>query len=192
MSSDQVRSYNRFECAVFSKTKEAFGGLSNMAAGFPICINGTRIRTSEALYQACRYPHLQEIQRQIINDKSPMTAKMKSKPFRKDSRPDWNRVRVNIMRWCLRVKLAQNWNEFSHLLLLTLDRPIVELSHKDSFWGAKVLDETTLVGVNALGRLLMELREEIKLDVRDQFSHVVPPDIPDFLLYGERIDPLEE
>jgi type I restriction enzyme S subunit len=35
---------------------------------------------------------------------------MRSKPFRKDSRPDWDAVRVKIMRWSLRVKLTQNWN----------------------------------------------------------------------------------
>jgi hypothetical protein len=29
---------------------------------------------------------------------------------------------VKIMRWCLRVKLAQNWREFSRLLLATGER----------------------------------------------------------------------
>ena len=65
-----------------------------------------------------------------------------------------------VMRWCLRVKLAQIWDEFSRLLLATGDRPIVEESRKDEFWGAKVVNTDTLVGVNALGRLLMELREK--------------------------------
>jgi predicted NAD-dependent protein-ADP-ribosyltransferase YbiA (DUF1768 family) len=86
--------YKRAESAVFSKTKEAFGGLSNMAAGFPIRVNGVRILTSEALYQASRFPHLPDVQRLIIEQLSPMTTKMKSKPYRKDSRPDWDRVRI--------------------------------------------------------------------------------------------------
>lgn len=183
----QIRTYNRYESAVFSKTKEAFGGLSNMAAGFPIYINDIRIRTSEALYQACRYPHMPDIQKQIIIDKSPMTAKMKSKPHRKESREDWDRVRVNVMRWCLRVKLVQNWNEFSRLLLITFDKPIVEQSKKDDFWGAKEIDEKTLVGMNVLGRLLMELREEIKEGKWDQMTKVYPPDIPNFRLYEKEI-----
>ena len=39
------------DCAVFRKTHEKNGGLSNMAAGYPVYFNGTQIRTSEALYQ---------------------------------------------------------------------------------------------------------------------------------------------
>lgn len=186
-SNAQIRTYKRAEAAIFSKTKEAFGGLSNMAAGFPIRINGVRILTSEALYQACRFPHLQKVQRVIIGQFSPMTAKMKSKLFRKDSRPDWDRVRVKIMRWCLRVKLAQNWNKFSQLLISTGERAIVEESRKDDFWGAKVVDEDTLIGMNVLGRLLMELREEVRHRGSEEFSHVEPLPIADFLLYGEPI-----
>ena len=66
-----------------------------------------------------------------------MTAKMVSKPHRKDSRSDWDEVRVQIMRWCLRVKLAQHWETFGELLLSTGERPIVEESSRDPFWGAK-------------------------------------------------------
>src|SRR5690606_37437152 len=107
-------------------TNEVFGGLSNMAGGFPLRVNGIRILTSEALYQACRFPKRPDVQRLIIGENSPMTAKMKSKPYRQDTRPDWDQVRVKIMRWCLRVKLAQNWHKFSELLLATGDKPIVE------------------------------------------------------------------
>jgi len=66
------------------------------------------------------------------------------------------------MRWCIRVKLVQNWRRFSSLLLATGNRPIVEKSWKDSFWGAKPLEDGRLVGRNVLGRLLMELREELR------------------------------
>src|SRR5579859_3354816 len=104
----EVRTYDPAKAAVFCKTTEGFGGLSNMAGGFPLRVNGINILTSEALYQACRFPHLPEVQRLIIEQKSPMTAKMKSKPYRDQSRSDWDSVRVRIMRWCLRVKLAQN------------------------------------------------------------------------------------
>lgn len=187
MSSDQTRTYDRATCVVFLKTNEAFGGLSNMAGGYPLIVNGVRILTSEALYQVCRFPLLPEVQRLIIEQKSPMSAKMKSKPHRKDSRPDWDYVRVNIMRWCLRVKLTQNWNTFSKLLLDTGDNPIVEQSRKDDFWGAKVLDDRTLVGRNVLGRLLMELREAVKNNEKDSMLCVEPLTIPDFLLYGRPI-----
>ncbi len=45
-----------------------------------------------------------------------MAAKMKSKRHRDNSRLDWKRVRVDIMRWCRKVKLVQNWDKFSNLL----------------------------------------------------------------------------
>jgi len=177
------RTYQRSECAVFRKTGEGFGGLSNMAPGYPVQINGARLLTVEALYQACRFPHRVEVQWLIIRQHSPMTAKMVGKPYLRDSRTDWDRVRVKIMRWCLRLKLAAHWPKFSQLMLSTGQRAIVEDSRKDSFWGAIPTDTDTLVGMNVLGRLLMELREEIKAGV--ELRLVVPPAIPNFLLFDE-------
>jgi ribA/ribD-fused uncharacterized protein len=187
-----LRTYLRGEAVVVYKTKEDYGGLSNMAAGYPLLINGTRILTSEALYQACRFPHMPEVQKTIIAQNSPMTAKMKSKPHRKESRTDWDDVRYKIMRWCLRVKLAQNYEEFGRLLHATRDRPIVEQSRNDDYWGAKLADESgdVLIGQNVLGRLLMELREKLKVDADGALKTVRPLDIPDFLFLGEPIGTL--
>lgn len=184
----QFRIYDPAASVVFLKTKEKFGGLSNMAPGFPLMVNGVRIRTSEALYQACRFPHMPEVQSLIIDQHSPMTAKMRSKPFRKQSRSDWDAVRVKVMRWCLRVKLAQNWREFRSLLLSTGERPIVEQSRKDDFWGAKVVEDGTLMGMNVLGRLLMELREQLKGEVSERLRIVEPLPIPQFLLLQRQIE----
>jgi ribA/ribD-fused uncharacterized protein len=185
-----LRTYIRSEAVVVYKTKEDFGGLSNMASGYSLQINGARILTTEALYQACRFPHMPEVQREIIGQHSPMTAKMKSKPHRKDSRPDWDDVRYKVMRWCLRVKLAQNYEEFGRLLLATRDRPIVEQSRKDAYWGAKLADDAgnILIGQNVLGRLLMELREKLKDDAAGVLKTVQPLGIPDFLLLGKPIE----
>jgi type I restriction enzyme S subunit len=186
----QYRSYDINECVYFRRTKEAFGGLSNMAAGFPLEVNDVRIRTSEALYQACKFPHLPKVQEQIISEKSPMAAKRITQEgeLRTQWRADWFRVNVSIMRWCLRVKLAQNWKSFGDLLLSTGDKPIVEYSTKDTFWGAKMVNDT-LVGANVLGRLLMELREGFKTEIRSP-GCVLSMDLPNasnFLLYGSPI-----
>lgn len=187
---DIVRTYHRADVVVVYKTKESFGGLSNMASGFPLRVNEVRILTSEALYQACRFPHLPDVQREIIRQHSPMTAKMKSKSHRRDSRPDWDRVRTRVMRWCLRVKLAQNYEEFGRLLLATTDRPIVEQSRKDDYWGAKTTSgaDETLIGQNVLGRLLMELRELLKNDSDEMLKVVQPLSISNFLLFGQPIE----
>ena len=92
------------------------------------------------------------------------------------------------MRWCLRVKLAQNWKTFACLLLETSFGPIVERSGKDDFWGAKPIDGNALVGRNVLGRLLMELRQSILEGDVEQSSEVPPLRISEFLLFGDPID----
>jgi len=56
------------------ETKEAFGGLSNMAGGYGLQVNGIHIPSSEALYQACRFPHARTSAHHY-RQSSPMTAK---------------------------------------------------------------------------------------------------------------------
>ena len=180
-----IRTYERESSVVFFKTKDLFGGLSNMAAGYPIVINDTVVLTSEALYQSCRFPHLPDVQRLIISKNSPMTAKMVSKPYLDQSRVDWLRMRVRIMKWCLTCKIVQNWDRFSTLLLETQDLPIVEQSRKDKFWGAVPENDSTLVGANVLGRLLMELREIARAG--EIIDSVPPPEVDNFLFLGQEI-----
>ncbi len=172
-------------CAVFYKVKEEFGGLSNMSGGYSLKINGETIYSSEALYQACRFPHEPTWQKEIISQRSPMAAKMKAKKDnrRKDySRSDWQDIRLDLMRWVLRVKLAHHYNAISEILLATGDRPIVEKSRKDRFWGAVEDKEGILHGCNQLGQLLMELRSLVKTKSSKELTKVEPLDIHDFLL----------
>lgn len=183
----EVAEYRRDECAVFLKTTERFGGLSNMAGGYPLRINDIKILTTEALYQACRFPHRPDVQKIIIGQASPMTAKMKSKSYRKDSRPDWDDVRVKIMWWCLRVKLAQNWEQFAPLLLSTGSKPIVEESRRDPFWGAKPVGNQILIGTNVLGQLLTLLRDLLRGPDAYKLLVVRPPQIAEFLLVEKPI-----
>lgn len=160
-----------------------------MAGGFSIEVEGVRILSSEALYQAMRYSNNPDYQREIISQRSPMTAKMISKKYRPSTREDWEEVKIIIMRWCLRVKLIQNWNNFGGLLLNTSNKQIVEESVKDDFWGAKPSDINLLVGTNALGRLLMELREELPSFLGK--NELVPPNIMHFKLFGKNVNPIK-
>lgn len=181
------RVYSRGECAVFRKATDPLGGLANMAGGYPLRVNGVIIHSSEALYQACRFPSHLAAQERVLAQKSPMTAKMVSKPFREHTRPDWEEVRVGIMRWVLRVKLICQWESFGTILSSTGHRPIVEDSHKDRFWGALPQEDGNLIGANVMGRLLMELREELN-QLKGQKEYRLPPvPIVDFLLLGEPI-----
>lgn len=98
---------------------------------------------------------------------------------------------VKIMRWSLEVKLSQNWEKFGELLRKTGDKQIVEYSTKDHFWCASECGKGQLGGTNALGRLLM--------DLRNKYAHtnlkpecVAPPYITGFLLYGFEIETICE
>lgn len=189
MNNTDYRTYNRDKVIVFRKTKENFGGLSNMAAGFPITVENISFLTSEALYQSMRFPDFPEVQKYIIEQKSPMTAKMISKKHKSKTRDDWEEVRILIMRWCIRVKLIQNWDKFGNLLLSTRDKIIVEESRKDLFWGAVPDENNLLIGTNALGRLIMELREELPFYINA--SELGVPNIKEFQLLGKPINSLK-
>lgn len=153
-----MRTYPIAESVVFKKTKEMFGGLSNMAAGFSVHVNEVTIPTVEHLYQAMRFPDYPGIQWDIINERSPMKAKWIGRANIKNTRNDWEQIQFKVMQWAIELKLSQNWELFSDLLRSTGDKYIVELTDKPKVWGA-VLKGEYLEGFNALGRLLMYVRE---------------------------------
>lgn len=185
MKTMHVREYNVNESVLFRKTKEEYGGLSNMAAGFSLNVNDVIIPTAEHLYQACRFPNYPDIQWDIINEKSPMKAKWIGRAKIGFTRPDWEYIKFKVMRWSIEVKLSQNWKSFSDLLLSTGNKHIVELTPKDKVWGA-VRTGDVCIGVNALGRLLMEVRE-FYVKPNNYKRCVQPLDISDFNLLGSPI-----
>lgn len=181
----EKRTYSIKDSVTFAKVSGPYGRLSNMASNLSLLVNDNYIPSTEALYQACKYPLFPNIQQMILTQKSPMLAKKCSKKYEGYVRQDWDKIKFQVMRWCLRLKLLQNWEVFSEILLRSGDLPIVEYSSKDSLWGAIPDGRGNLEGVNALGRLLMELRAEINLDC--PLQKVLPPNIDGFLLLGHEI-----
>ncbi|WP_169301445.1 NADAR family protein [Pontimicrobium aquaticum] len=178
-----IRKYKKDECITFKSTKGHYGSLSNMAPNYPIHINGTILRTTEALYQALRFPNYPEIQKEIIQYASPISAKKFGRRHLNKTRSDWNQIRFKVMKFCIELKLYQNYDIFSKMLLATKDLPIVEYTDKDKVWGA-TLEGEYYVGTNALGRLLMELREKVK---NDKFELIIP-EIENFRFLSQIID----
>lgn len=181
-----TRTYLQIDAIAFQKTTAEFGGLSNMAAGYSVNINDVIIPSAEHLYQACRFPNHPQIQLDIINEPNPMKAKWISRANINNTRTDWDQVRFKIMQWVLEVKLSQNWDSFGNLLLATNDKPIVEVTPHDKVWGA-VKDGESFVGINALGRLLMYVRERY-VKTNNYQRCIQPVDIPNFLLLGHQIE----
>lgn len=184
---EKMRIYKLDEVITFSKTNEAFGELSNMSSKFPLFINDIIIPSSEALYQAMRYSLFPKAQNEIIKQVSPMTAKMISKKYHHYSRQDWDFIKLKVMRWVMEVKLSQHWNKLFPILEQTAGKFIVELSHKDQYWGAVNMGNKQLVGMNALGRLWMDLREKYIIP-NNKLECVEPLSIAGFRLYDYDID----
>lgn len=118
-----------------------------------------------------------------------MTAKDISRKYNQLTRPDWENRRVQIMRWALNGKLLYNWKTFGELLDSTGERYIVEYSPKDTFWGA-AKDGGTYSGVNALGRLLMQLRQQYRCLNGQKNIVLKPPKIENFSFLGVPIPPI--
>ncbi len=188
MIRNPTKIYAAESVAAFCLTREQWGAFSNFHRGFFLRVNGETFRSSEALYQACRFPRFPEAQLDVMLAETPKESKLISQENQAwgATRPDWMAVRVAIMRWCLRVKLCQHQRIFGGLLLASGDLPIVEVSRRDPFWGAAPDGCGRLVGQNVLGELLMELREAMRRIGPP--ASVEPLPIPDFMLLDDPIN----
>ena len=78
-------------------------------------------------------------------------------------RPDWEEVKVDVMREGLRKKFAIP--ELRAMLLATGDEELIAgNTWHDRTWGRCVCDKCGGQGQNLLGQLLMELRTEIRYE----------------------------
>lgn len=132
-----------------------FGAFSNFAP-YPIRIDGLTFPTTEHYFQAQKFPgspHAEAIRRA----KTPGSAAKFGRSRRYKLRSDWESVKRSVMRQALLAKFSQH-PELRELLLSTGYAPIVEHTHRDAYWG----DGGDGSGKNWLGRLLVEVREELR------------------------------
>ncbi len=175
--------YRPEECVTFCKTKETFGGLSNMAGGYPIQMGNLKVRTNEHLYQALRFPDHPDVQQDLLAIPSPLFAKKFGRKHIEKTRADWEDIKVDVLEWTITLKLLNNRERFTELLLSTGDKEIVEFSKDNDYWGAVPYNVVFLRGCNANGRLLWMHRRKIESKI--EFSHVPKVNIPNFLFLGE-------
>ena len=160
-----IETYPVSECVAIRKVKEPWGIFGNFAPT-PIILNGVTFKTSELLFQLMKFKEAEPILA-VYNANNPkMTAKHWEKTHRRE---DWGRMIVDAMKFCLTQKYEQN-EDFRKELVRSKDKYIVE--DQTSFpkktpdtWGVKQ-QGSDFVGPNLLGRLLMELRKNGKLDYR--------------------------
>jgi N-glycosidase YbiA len=132
-----------------------FGQFSNFAP-FPINLDGERWPTSEHYFQAQKFED-ETYRQKIRKTNSPMQAARLGRDRKQKLRRDWEGVKDRIMRQAVTAKFTQ-YEELRELLLSTGDAKIVEHTENDDYWG----DGGDGRGKNMLGRILMQVREELR------------------------------
>ena len=141
----------------FYALSDEYGAFSNFAP-HPIFLKGKLWPTSEHYFQAQKFagtPYEEEIRRA----NSPMIAARLGRSRKRMLRTDWEKAKNSIMLEALRAKFTQH-DELRKLLLSTAEAIIVEHTAKDRYWG----DGGDGSGRNMLGKILMQVREELRND----------------------------
>lgn len=139
----------------FYRVGDPFGEFSNFAA-FPIFLDGEQWLTSEHYFQAQKFedPAYRNLIRLAESPgKAAQMGRDRSKPLRKD----WEAVKDDVMRTAVREKFSSH-EKLKQLLLSTGDAWLIEHTTNDSYWG----DGGDGTGKNMLGRILMEIRDELR------------------------------
>ncbi len=139
----------------FYRTTEQYGGFSNFSP-HPFQLKGRIWPTSEHYFQAQKFAGT-EHEEAVRLAKSPMVAARMGRSRERPLRPDWEKVKEEIMREALHAKFAQH-PELRSLLLSTGDAELIEHTTNDHYWA----DGGDGTGENRLGQLLMELRAEFR------------------------------
>jgi N-glycosidase YbiA len=148
----------------FYRVRDPYGEFSNFAA-FPITIEGIEWRTTEHYFQAQKFAGTEHAE-EIRLTPSPMVAARKARSRMRPLRADWESVKVGLMRIALRAKFSQH-PELRDLLLATGEAEIIEHTTNDRYWG----DGGDGSGRNMLGRLLMDVRTELRAETASAFDH---------------------
>ena len=160
------------KCIPIRGVKEQWGILGNFAPT-PLIVKGVLFSNSEQLSQMMKFSD-KETLLSIYQSKG-LPLKWAAKKGEKNGlrRKDWGQIIIDVMKFCLQTKYEQS-EEFRHVLNETIGFSIVEdqtklkttksgnLKDADT-WGV-VRKGELFVGSNLLGRLLMELRENSKLE----------------------------
>jgi len=139
-------------CRVIDSFSGDFRWLSNFAPA-PVMLDGVEYPTTEHAYQAAKTTD--DAEREAVRQcATPGRAKRMGREI--TMRFDWDDVKEAVMLDLTRQKYALP--EYRERLLATGEREIVEgNTWGDTFWGV-----CNGVGKNKLGRILMQVRDEIR------------------------------
>ena len=157
-----MRIYAKDQVCGFRVTRAAWGSFSNFQPlAVPIAAGPWTFPTAEHLYQACKFAARPDIQQRIAEAPTARDAVAIGRAPGLGIGPGWNAQRVDVMRWVLRMKREANAAAINAVFADTGDRPIVEVSTRDPWWGTRPVADR-YEGRNVLGRLWMELRQQLR------------------------------
>lgn len=139
----------------FYTTKGSYGCFSNFSR-HRVYLKGKWWDTSEHYFQAQKFAGTKH-ETDVYNANGPSEAARMGRERSRPLRSDWEQVKDDIMREVVRAKFTQN-KALKETLLSTGDAILVEHTTNDSYWG----DGGNGSGKNMLGKILMEIREELK------------------------------
>ena len=119
----------------------------------PVTWNDITYKNNEAAFQSAKTNNITI--RETFATMDPSTAKREGR--RVTLRPDWEEVKYQVMREICLAKFTQN-KELRERLLATDNEHLEE----GNTWGDKIWGTVNGQGNNWLGKILMQVREEIK------------------------------
>jgi len=148
------------EIPFYRSNEKPYGAFSNLLRRTMV-FEGREYPTAEHAYQAGK-ARKEAVRDWILSAPSPSLVAMAAHGlYTWDINPDWSRTKFDRMRNVLRAKFTQH-EDLKQLLLSTGNARLVEAGRTDNpvnrTWG-----EVNGKGLNMLGVLLMEIREEIRL-----------------------------
>ncbi len=141
----------------FDGTQYSF--LSNFHTAYVVW-EGVKYPTSEHAYQAAKTLNL-ELRKNVFGDMNSSPAVAKRAGRRIELRPDWESVKIDVMREIVRIKF-QTHTKLAEKLLATGDEELVE----GNTWGDRFWGQVDGVGENWLGKILMEVRGELRNELQ--------------------------
>jgi ribA/ribD-fused uncharacterized protein len=139
---------------LFYSKNAGYGWLSNFSEhGFTL--DGLRWPSVEHFYQAQKYVGTITAEH-IRRAGSPQKARKAGQDRSLTPRPDWDAVKVGVMRRAVRAKFEQN-RRLREWLLATGSEELIHESETDRFWGQSREGD----GENRLGIILIEIRRDL-------------------------------
>ena len=171
-----IQTYPAAECVKIHKIDEEWGVFSNFSHT-TIVVDGVSFKCSETLFQLMKFKD-EDAVKEVYRSNNKRMAKHWEKTHRRE---DWGKMVVDAMKYCLMRKFEQsedfrNELERSRGKFIVEDQTSFKNKKEPDAWGVKLKDDH-YVGPNLLGRLLMELRDNGKLEYN------LPPDALEFLKY---------